>query len=213
MITKSDFMNYLECPMYFWLSKNRPDLIPKDSSEKETILAMGREVDDFSRKLFPNGFEVQGFNKQGWENTKKAILEDKKILFQPTVMSKDISCRADILTKENNKWVLNEVKMSTKVKKEYIYDTGFQFLCFKKAGIEIDRIKIVYINKDYVRNGEIEPEKLFVSRDITNEVTAKLEEIEDEIQRATLIKDWKDFPDSRLINSCKNPKYCDYIDY
>src|SRR3989344_5395348 len=57
MLTKTDFMNYIECPMYLWLSKHRPDLLPQDTPEKERIFAMGRQVDELAKKLFEGGVE------------------------------------------------------------------------------------------------------------------------------------------------------------
>jgi len=29
MLTKSDFIKYIQCPKYLWLYKNRKDLIPE----------------------------------------------------------------------------------------------------------------------------------------------------------------------------------------
>lgn len=73
MLTKTDFMKYMECPVYLWLAKHRPDLIPEDTLQKEHLFAMGREVDDLARKLFAGGVEIKGFNQEGWENTQKLM--------------------------------------------------------------------------------------------------------------------------------------------
>src|SRR6185436_13343810 len=117
MLTKSDFMNYLECPMYLWLSKNRPELLPDDDAEKERILAAGREVDEFAKLLFPKTVEVKGYNQQGFENTKKELAKKPKALFQPTAVSGELAARADILVAGENPGTfdINEVKMATKV--------------------------------------------------------------------------------------------------
>src|SRR3989338_2066401 len=170
MLTKTDFMKYIECPAYLWLSKYMPDLLPEDTPELERIFAMGREVDELSKKLFIGGIEIRGYNQEGWENTEKAIKRGDKVLFQPTVVADPLTCRADILTKskKGDMWDINEVKMATTVKKEYIYDVGFQRICFENAGIKIGRTNLVHINRDYVRHGGIEIEKLFISEDITD---------------------------------------------
>jgi hypothetical protein len=215
MLTKSDFMNYIECPIYLWLSKHRPELIPADTLEKERIFAMGREVDGLARQLFPGGIEIQEYNHEGWQNTKKAIADGAEILFQPTVVADPLTCRADILTKsaKGDKWDINEVKMATRVKIEYPYDVGFQRICFENAGIKIGRTNSIHINRDYVRHGEIEPDKLLISEDITKQVNEKLSEIKEEIEKALEVLKWAKKPDLRLLESCTNPKSCDYIKY
>lgn len=214
MLTKSDFMHYIKCPAYLWLSKHMPDLLPEDTPELERIFAMGREVDELSRKLFLDGVEIKGYNQEGWENTKKTMARDGKVLFQPTVVADPLTCRADILTKskKGDSWDINEVKMATTVKKEYIFDVGFQRICFENAGIKISHTNLVHINRDYVRHGEIEIEKLFISENITKEVDEKLTEIREEIKRALEIVKIRNRLDLQLIEGCSNPKRCEYLE-
>ena len=215
MLTKTDFINYLECPMYLWLSKNRPELLPDDDAEKERILAAGREVDEFAKQLFPKAVEIKSYNEAGWENTKRALAENPKVLFQPTAVFNELAARADILVASVVKGVydINEVKMATKVKKDYLYDLGFQQICFEGAGIKIGRLKLVHINGNYVRHGAIDVTQLFEIEDITDEVKELLPEIKDEIERALKVAEITEEPSVALINSCSNPKYCDYLEH
>ncbi len=186
-------MNYLECPMYLWLSKHRPEQLPDDDAQKERILAAGREVDELAKQLFP---------------------VDSGVLIQPTATAGELLARADMLVPAAGGFFdMHEVKMATKVKKEYLYDLGFQKICFENAGKKIGRLKLVHINGNYVRHGAINPVELFEVEDITEEVEELLPEIKDEIQRALKIMDITDEPSISLINACKNPKYCDYLEY
>lgn len=215
MLTKTDFNNYLECPMYLWLSKHRPELLPEDDAEKQRILAAGRQVDEFAKKLFPRGVEIKTYNQAGWEETQRAILDGANILIQPTAVEGNLAARADILVAgaEPGTFDINEVKMATKVKPEYVYDLGFQKICFEGAGIKIGRLKLVHINGNYVRHGEIDPKQLFEIEDITDEVNEKMAEIKDEIERALKVVEVQEEPSASLINACANPKYCDYIEH
>src|SRR3989344_9045679 len=99
LLTKSNFMKYLDCPVTLWVERHRPDLEPPRTPDVEQRLAMGREVDDYSRKLFNGGVEVAGYNHEGARNTRKLVAEGEKILFQPTAVAGNITCRADILEK------------------------------------------------------------------------------------------------------------------
>ncbi|OGF76454.1 hypothetical protein A2926_02575 [Candidatus Giovannonibacteria bacterium RIFCSPLOWO2_01_FULL_44_40] len=211
MLTKTDFMKYMECPVGLWMEKHRPDLIPEDTPEVRRVLEMGREVDDFSRKLFEGGVEVAGYNQEGWQNTKKLIESGVKILYQPTVVADPITCRADILEKSKNTWTLNEVKSATTVKKEYPYDVAFQRICFENAGIKLDRTNLVHINNQYVRRGDIQPEKLFVSEDITDMVLEKTDEVKHLIPLALKVLNRREAPDEEMLATCPSPRNCEYL--
>ncbi len=208
-------MHYIECPVYLWLSKYRPNLLPEDTPDLMRRFATGREVDILSRKLFPGGVEIEGYNREGWKNTKKAMATEAKILFQPTATTDILTCRADILTKsaKGGKWDINEVKSATTVKPEYVYDLGFQKTCFENAGIKIGRASLIHINNKYIRHGDIEIEKLFLSEDITEKVEEKLSETKEEIEKALEILKREKFSGSPPIKDCTNPKTCEYLNY
>ena len=213
MLTKTDYKNYLECPMWLWLSKHKPELLPEETPELQRRFAMGNEVDQLAKQLFPGGFEIKGYNKEGWENTQNAIKNGAKILFQPTVIAGELTCRADILTKnEDDSWDINEVKMATSAKKEYVFDVGFQKICFEGAGIKIRHTNIIHINNKYIRHGDIESQKLFSTDEITRETDNNLKETEEGIKQALNIIKIKDEPSLELINGCNNPKRCEYLE-
>lgn len=211
MLTKTAFMHYIKCPVYLWLEKRMPDLLPKYTLKLERIFATGREVDLLSRKLFSGGVEIAGYNKEGWENTKTVMKKNGKILFQPTAVTNTLTCRADILVKaaRGNAWDLNEVKSATSVKPEYSHDLGFQKICFENAGIAIGRANFIHVNNKYVRHGDIEVEKLFVPEDITEKVEAKRPDTEAKIKNALEILK----RDSPPVEQCRNPKTCEYLKY
>jgi len=213
MLTKTDYKNYLECPIWLWLSKYKPKLLPDVTPDLQRRFDTGNEVDALAKKLFPGGVEIEGYNKEGWANTQKAIKSGATILFQPTVVAGELTCRADILTKnKDGSWDINEVKMATSAKSEYVFDVGFQKICFEKAGIKIRKTNIIHINNQYIRHGDIEPEKLFATDDITEETNNNLQETEDGIKKALAVIKIKDEPSLELINGCINPKRCEYLE-
>src|SRR4030066_346638 len=60
-----------------------------------------------------------------------------------------------------------EVKMAAEIKDIYIYDVAVQHYVLKGAGLPISKANLVYINNKYVRNGDIDVDKLFIIEDIT----------------------------------------------
>lgn len=204
-------MKYVECPVYLWMAKHKPELIPEDTPEVRRILEMGREVDDFSRKLFSGGVEVEGYNQEGWQNTQKIIADGAKILFQPTVVAGELTCRADILEKDGNGWIINEVKAATRVKKEYPYDVAFQQICFENADIRVAGANLIHINNQYIRKGEIDPKKLFVSEDIADAVLEKTPETKRLIPLALEVLKNQEAPNEEFLALCFNPRTCEYL--
>ena len=81
MLTKTDYKNYLECPMFLWLSKYRPELLPEITPDLQRRFDTGNEVDALAKKLFPGGIEIKGYNKEGWANTQKAIKRELQFCF------------------------------------------------------------------------------------------------------------------------------------
>ncbi|KKS30831.1 MAG: hypothetical protein UU93_C0030G0007, partial [Candidatus Amesbacteria bacterium GW2011_GWA2_42_12] len=101
MLTKSDFVKHEECPIWLWLHKSRPDLLPEVSPELERVFDTGNQVDQLARKLYPEGIEIEGYFNEGWANTKIAIDRGERVMFQPTAVTLDgLSSRADFLTKD-----------------------------------------------------------------------------------------------------------------
>jgi len=216
MLTKSDFIKHEECPIWLWLYKSRPDLLPKETPELRRIFASGNEVDQLSRRLYPEGIEIEGHFEQGWINTQTAIKRGAQVMFQPTAMTQDgLLSQADILVKVpgTDTWNLLEVKSSTRVKEEHLCDVAFQRICFERAGIKINKTCHIHINNQYVREGDVEPEKLFVSEDITDTVLARQDATKTQIEEAKKIISQGRSPDTALVQKCLDPEKCEYLSH
>ncbi len=217
MLTKTDFKNFLECPAYLWLKEFRPDLLPKETLDEIQRGKMGEEVDNLARRLFPEGVEVKGFFEDGFAAAKALMARGKKVLFQPTAISpRGLLARADIVTwnEKLGAWDIREVKMGTSVdEKEHFHlsDVAFQKICFEEAGIKIGRIYIIHVNNEYVKHGEIEPEKFFITVDATDEVEEKIEDVKFGIEAALNAITSEAAPDLGMLLACEDVKGCKFI--
>ena len=61
-----------------------------------------------------------------------------------------------------NKYEMYEVKGTLKVKDIYIKDLSYQYFVLKSLGLDIEKCFIVILNRDYVRNGDLDLDKLFI---------------------------------------------------
>ncbi|MFA5185732.1 MAG: DUF2779 domain-containing protein [Patescibacteria group bacterium] len=191
LLTKSSFTSFIECAIKLWLEKVRPDIGLPEEPGLERIFEQGRMVDDLARGLYPGGIAIKDYNHAGFKNTQAAIASGAKVLYQPTAVADGLSARADILTLgKGGKWDLHEVKMATEVKEDYLYDVAFQKLCFEAAGIPIGKTFLAHINNKYVRQGEVEVDKLFTEEDISAKVADVMTEVENLIPQAKAVFKW-----------------------
>lgn len=217
MLTKSDFVKYIQCPKYVWLYKHRKDLLPLEINENlQKIFDEGYYVESYAYKLFPGGIDAQvaGFN-ESISKTKGLTAKKTSIIFQPTISGKELFCRADIikLNADGESWDIYEVKSSTEVKDINIHDLCFQKICFESNGYKIGKIHVVFVNNQYVRQGEIEPQKLLQTEDITEQVEYLLEDIKKEIKAGLQITKLKEEPFVRILKQCRDPYECTFLDH
>ena len=204
-------MHFLECPLWLWMEKVRPDLLPEETAGDRERMAQGRIVDELAQELFPGGVVIQGFNRPGFAATQKAIASGAKILYQPTALADGLTARADILVKGRGKtWDLHEVKATTKVKPEHPVDVAFQRMCFERSGIPIGKVSLVHLDNTYVRKGKVNPKKLLVDENVTSEADRGMEIVERYLDQAREVLSWPKTLRQEHVRLCPNPRRCDY---
>ena len=213
MLSKSDYLRYRQCQKYLWLHKKRKDLLEEVSESQQAIFDQGYEVESYAQKLFNNGKTVSNDIFQAEKETKQLVQEGADIIFQATAIVGQLLIRADIFlyNRETGSWDIYEVKSSTEVIEEHLFDLCFQKIVFEKAGYHIGKTFLVHINKDYVRNGDIKAEELLTMEDVTAEVENLKNTIEAEISNALKLIEKQAEPQVRIIKQCTTPYECPFI--
>jgi len=172
-LTKTDFIQYLNCPESLWFLKKDPEHYPFG------------EFSTFVQKLVREGYELEGYVQQFFEGD-----GDRSVSFQSEFTTDDgLYARVDALEKmRDGTTALYEIKSSSRVKTDakhnHIKDACFQKICAERAGLNINRVYLVHLNGDYVRNGSIDPEAMLVFADITEAVEEITTETSAEIDTA-----------------------------
>jgi CRISPR/Cas system-associated exonuclease Cas4 (RecB family) len=159
-LTKTDFIQYLNCPKSLWLLKIAVDEYPHG------------EFSVFLQKLTREGYEVERYVRQFFESA-----DGRGADFQRVFETEDgLFARADALESIDGNTILYEIKSSTSVKTDaahnHIKDACFQVVCAERTGQKIDTVSLVHLNGDYVREGNVIPEELLVFEDVTERVRA-----------------------------------------
>ena len=99
-------------------------------------------------------------------------------------------------------------------KKEHLQDAAFQALVAEHAGISVGKIFIVHLNKDYLREGDIEPDRLVVISDETIRIRSIMREIADKGSEAVELLLREEIDESSC--SCLTvgrARHCNSFDY
>jgi hypothetical protein len=209
LLSKSKYMNGLQCLKLLWLLINEPQKVPGPDASTQRIFDQGHLVGELAKKLFPGGISIPDANFKGNLERTRQLLAERKPLFEAGFLSNGLFSRLDILNPVGrSQWDIIEVKSSTSVKRENLNDVSFQKLCAEKGGLEINKCFLAFINNQYVRQGEIDPAQLFTIQDITEEVSQAGEGISERIARMFETMAAKKCPDIPIGAYCSDPYGC-----
>jgi hypothetical protein len=209
MLSKSRYLNGLQCPKLLWITSNEPERIPEPDAATQHIFDQGHLVGELAKKLFRGGIDVPTEDFMGNIALTKVLLQKRKPLFEAGILSGKIYSRVDILNPVNeDEWDIIEVKSSTSVKDVNLHDVSFQQLCWEDGGLKIRKCFLAYINNQYVRNGDINPKELFTIQDISDEVDAAGEDIRDRIAQMLEVVSVPTCPDVSIGPHCADPYDC-----
>ena len=212
-LSKTSILAGLQCRRRLYLRLNRPELaVIKKSPLFETGIIVGEQA----RKTFPGGVLVSRFqvNTDPFLETKK-YLDDSNVssIFEAGFRYQETEIYVDILQRAGSKWNLIEVKSSSSIKDDYIDDVTIQYLVLTNAGISIDRIELMYLNKYFVYQNEGDYKGLFIREDISERVIPHRHFIQDTIIQLHNVSVVKEEPDCHVDGHCKNPYPCEFISY
>ena len=212
ILTKSKFLNGLQCPKLLWIRCNAPQEIPEPSEQLQAIFDTGHRVGELATLRFPGGIRVgeDDFVKNLEETRKLLASKNPNPIYEAGIQSGRVYARADILcpSAKSGKWDVIEVKCSTESKEIYLQDIAFQRYCYEQAGLLIDRCYLMHVNNQYVRQGEIDPDEFFTLLDVTEEIRDFYDQIPALVEGFLRIIDMKSCPPISIRGYCNKPYEC-----
>ena len=217
-LSKSTYLSLLQCPKLFWTIFNAPDQIPAQQTDPSQNLARfneGKLVEKYSRLLFPQGISINHLTSyyetiaQSNAALQKAIPNTP--IFNALITANNapgLICEIDILVpRKSGSFDLFEVKSATSCKDHYLLDIAFQKFVCKKAGLKIRKTHLITINSDYIRQGEIEPKKLFNVQEMDDLIEPHFTAIAKNLKAARTILSFPR-PDTPIGCRCCSPYEC-----
>lgn len=216
VLSKSTFIKGLQCRKALYLYKNRYFLRDPLSPEQRAKFIRGTQVGIFARELFPGGADASPKTHfqmaRSVEKTKELIdggVTD--VIYEAAFSFDDVVVALDILYRENGKWKGVEVKSSKAISETYHWDAALQYYVISGSGLELDDFFIAYIDRDFVKEGKIDPWKLFRLESRLEDVKLKYDNVGGLISELKQTIALKSSPDIPIGTHCNNPYPCEFI--
>lgn len=199
----------MQCLRLLWIAVNDPKRLPAVGPATQHVFDQGHAVGELAQKLYPDGINLSSENIGENLRETRNCLRLRKPLFEAGFSSNRLFCRVDILNPVgSDEWDIVEVKSTNEVKEEHLHDVAFQRHCCQISGLKIRNCRVMHLNRDYVRKGEINPEQLFITEDVTDKLDEIAAGLEQRIADMLALITSGACPEVRIGHHCNDPYAC-----
>ena len=226
-LSKSKYAKYCQCPKCLWMSVYKPEEEVIDP-QSEARFENGTEVGDLAMGLLGDYIDVTTNKPDGKLDIKAMLDKTQQLMADGTENICEASfsydgnyCAVDILHKTDGGWAIYEVKSTSfpefngnpaKLDK-YLPDVAYQKWVLTKCGVNVTGVFLVCLNSDYVRQGELDIQKLFVINDMGEMIANEYDKVEARQAEAKKLLQQTEEPEMDIWEGCKKPYDCAFYDY
>lgn len=214
MLSKSRYLKGLKCTKALWLNKFKKEEVFYSDSTKR-VFSQGNTAGDLAQQYFPNGQLALVSNypdSKAIAKTKELIASGETTIYEATFAAESTLVALDVLHKIDGKWHAFEVKSTNSVKQEHIRDAAIQYYVMTNAGIKIEDISIMHFDRNYVRQGNLNPKELFTYESVFKRMKNYLPEIPENIAKFLEVYQQEE-PLVLIGEHCSNPYPCEFANY
>jgi len=226
-LSKSRYTLSCQCLKALWLRAYKPDEAVVDPSA-EARFEMGNVVGDLAMGLFGEFTEVTTKREDDTldlaamiAKTKECLADGSENICEASFAIEGHYCAVDILRKTPGGYAIYEVKSSsfpefngqeTKLEK-YAPDIAYQKWVLEQCGINVTGTYLVCLNSDYVRQGELDLQRLFVIIDMKELVANEYAKVPAQTAAALKVLQEEEEPAHDLWINCHKPYPCAFWQY
>jgi hypothetical protein len=210
-ITKSAYLKIFQCAKLIWHVFNTPDLLPIRDTSQQFGFDQTHSLRNLAKQLFSPGLEIasesESFEDQA--HSTLSMLSLQRPIFNGAFSAQGARCRVDILNPSGpNAWDIVEVKASTCWTDIHLQDLAFQAWVLNRSGLRINKVFLMHINSDYVRNGELDARGLFIITDVTNHIATLNVDVAAKVSCVEKIRNLSAPPEIKIGPYCDDPYEC-----
>ena len=226
-LSKSRYTAFCQCPKNLWLKVFKPEEATIDAGV-EARFEQGNMVGDLAMGLFGDFKEAHVEKPDGSldlsamvEQTQRWMQEGVENICEASFALEDHYCAVDILRKNGDGWDIYEVKSSSfpeedgqeaKLEK-YAPDIAYQKWLLTQCGVKVKGTYLVCLNSNYVRQGELDLQKLFAVIDLKEMVENEYLKVPNSVKLALKVINNETEPELDLSEHCAKPYKCAFLDY
>lgn len=215
ILSKSTYIKGEQCEKALYLFKNRPFLRDKLSMEQRAKFKRGTDVGILAQQLFPGGINMTPsspslFGKKAIETMQNLSNPDINVMYEAVFQYDDTLIMLDIIVRDGDKWRAIEVKSSLSISLTYMKDAALQYYVLKGCNVPLSDIQLMYINADYVRDGDSDLSQLFVFQSVKDYAEQYQDVIAKNIAHFKDIIKQPHSPKIPVGNQCDTPYRCEF---
>ena len=215
ILSKSTYIKGEQCEKALYLFKNRPFLRDKLSMEQRAKFKRGTDVGILAQQYFPGGINMtpsspSQFGKKAAETLKNLTNPAVNVMYEAVFQYNDTLIMLDIIVRDGDKWRAIEVKSSLSISPTYMKDAALQYYVLKGCNVPLSDIQLMYINADYVKNGELDLSQLFVFQSVKDYAEQYQDVIAKNIAHFKDIIKQPHSPKIPIGNQCDTPYRCEF---
>ena len=228
-LSKSRYVMFRQCEKSLWLEAYKKNVKKIDDSRK-SVFENGQRVGDIAKGLFSPSVDVTTYKQNNAEDkdlvamvakTKEEMKTGTPVICEASFCFEDNYCAVDILRKTEDGWAIYEVKSVTDINSskkrdqlmEFTWDISYQKWLLEQNDVNVTGTYLVYLDNTYIRQGELDLQKLFIIKDMADIVSEELPKVKDLVDRAMKVLANPEEPEQELSRVCEKPYKCMFWDY
>jgi predicted RecB family nuclease len=207
----------VQCLKRLYLQVHEPELGAEPDAAAEAIVEQGREVGMLARELFPGGVEVEC--SRGLGDAIRATRElvanpEVQAIFEAVFEHQNVLVKVDILhRRRDGRWRLIEVKSTSELKDHHVEDVGIQYRVVSRSGVDLASVSLAHVNRNYVRDGAIDPKSFFKIRNLTRRVQRLQPKLTFQLRSQFTVLNISTAPEIAPGRHCTDPITCEFYDH
>lgn len=215
-LSKSKLMSARQCLKRLHLEIHRPEL-KVISRSTEAAFETGHKVGDVARDLYGTEGAVfipyEGGLGHALKKTARLVKAGPKFpIFEATFQFDGVLVRVDALIPDAGAWKIVEVKASTAVKEEHLFDCAVQSWVFQRNGYQQTGIVVAHVDSSFVYQGTGDYRGLLLEKDMAEGVSKLLPVVPDWVQKARDAATGAE-PAVPVGRHCFAPYECPFVSY
>lgn len=203
-----DLWDARRCEKLLWHRLHRRSDVPRSP---EMIFDQGAWIEDLVWQAFPQGHLAGGGVPEA-AHLEVRQWDGDAVLWNPMVGTGRVWARASVMAPFRGGAELLLATEAMNLRDGHLAEGAWVLRQFQAAGLAVKRIRLLLLDRSYMRRGPVDPHQLFRGQDITAAVTARSREIPGLLRRVEQVREKPQCPAVATGSYCQHPIPCPLYD-